>query len=60
MRLRSSPHRRHTPRAQFGIFNPQDLTVEFVAIEYDQMAAAKAVFEAGLPEYLGARLLVGM
>jgi predicted phosphodiesterase len=48
------------PQARFAIFNPLKLTVEFVGIEYDTEGAANAIVEAGLPPYLGARLLHGV
>jgi diadenosine tetraphosphatase ApaH/serine/threonine PP2A family protein phosphatase len=52
--------RNENPLAQFGIFNPAEFTVELASVEYDMEGAAKAILEAGLPEYLAERLLVGM
>ncbi len=47
------------PRAHFGILHPDNLTVEFVKIEYDTKGAAAAIMEAGLPTFLAERLLIG-
>jgi predicted phosphodiesterase len=48
------------PRAQFIIFDPLELTAEFMQVEYDIKGAAGAILAAGLPAYLGERLLVGV
>ncbi|MEA3212230.1 MAG: hypothetical protein QOE70_5287 [Chthoniobacter sp.] len=48
------------PRAQFVIFNPAELAVQFVKVEYDVQGAASAILAAGLPPYLADRLLAGV
>lgn len=48
------------PRAQFLVFDPADLTVEFVRVEYNIDAAAQAIREAGLPAMLANRLYEGL
>ena len=48
------------PRARMAIFNPAELTVEFVKVEYDTLGAAKAILDAGLPPYLAERLIAGV
>ncbi len=52
--------RNEDPRAQFAIFNPEEFTVELVAIDYDIAGAAQAILDAGLPEYLAERLSYGV
>jgi hypothetical protein len=42
------------------IFDPADLTVEFVQVRYDVQAATEAIIEAGLPVELAERLYIGM
>lgn len=48
------------PRARFAVFHPGEMTVEFVKVEYDVEAAAEAIREAGLPEFLAERLMAGV
>ncbi|HEV7402285.1 MAG TPA: metallophosphoesterase family protein [Chthoniobacteraceae bacterium] len=52
--------RNEDPRAQFVIYDPRELTAEFMKVEYDVEGAAGAILAAGLPEYLGERLLYGV
>lgn len=52
--------RNEDPRAQFIIFDPLEMTAEFVQVEYDVAGAAGAILAAGLPEFLGERLLAGI
>lgn len=47
-------------RTCFGIFDSDELTVEFFRIEYDVVKAAKKVEKAGLDNYLVERLLRGV
>jgi predicted phosphodiesterase len=48
------------PRAQFVVFDPSELTIEFVCIEYDVGAASQAIISAGLPKMLAERLYLGL
>lgn len=48
------------PRAQYAILDEDACSVEFVRVEYDTCAAAKAIIEAGLPTYLADRLMEGV
>lgn len=48
------------PRTCFGIFDSDDMTVEFFRIKYDVIKAAKKVEKAGLNTYLVERLLAGV
>jgi diadenosine tetraphosphatase ApaH/serine/threonine PP2A family protein phosphatase len=48
------------PRACYALFDTDSSTLSFRRIEYDVEAAAARVRAAGLPEPLGARLLVGV
>lgn len=48
------------PRARFAVFHPAEMTVEFVQVEYDVEGAAEAIREAGLPEFLAERLVMGV
>ncbi len=48
------------PRACFGIFDSDEMTVEFIRLEYDVLKAAKKVEKAGLEIYLSERLLEGV
>jgi len=47
------------PRASFAILDTASLQCEIRRIQYDIEGAWEAIVEAGLPEYLGERLLVG-
>lgn len=71
--LRLAPGRRHLcnvgsvgqprdqdPRACYALFDSETRTIAFRRVEYDVEAAAARVRAAGLPEQLGARLLVGV
>lgn len=48
------------PDAQLLLFDPEELTVEFLQVPYDIDAAEKAIIDAGLPPELGHRLHFGM
>jgi len=50
--------RNGTPDASFLILD--DNTVYFKKVKYDVKSAAKSILKAGLPEYLAARILVGV
>lgn len=45
------------PRLSFGIFDDKEWTFEVVRLEYDNRKAAEKIWAAGLPRYLGERLL---
>lgn len=47
------------PRAQFAIFDPDEMMVEMVRVPYDVTTAATAILKAGLPARLATRLLHG-
>lgn len=48
------------PRAAYGLYSPEDRTVEFRRIAYDVDCAAAKIRAAGLPEFLAARLYEGV
>ena len=48
------------PRAQFLVFDPDELTIEYVQVEYAVGREVAAIRKAGLPQVLGERLRVGM
>lgn len=48
------------PRAACCVFDPEEKTVTFFRREYDVAAEVEDFFKAGLPEYLGRRLLEGV
>jgi len=48
------------PRACFGIFDSDEMTVEFFRLEYDMHKTADKVQQAGLDTYLAERLLAGI
>lgn len=47
------------PRASFAVLDTNSLQCDIMRIEYDTEGAWEAIVEAGLPDYLGERLLVG-
>jgi len=47
------------PKASFCIFNPDDGTIAFHRCRYDAEAEARDILRAGLPTYLGQRLVEG-
>lgn len=47
------------PRASFAILDTKNLECEIKRVQYDTEGAWEAIVEAGLPDYLGERLLVG-
>ncbi len=47
------------PRASFVIFHEDERKVTTHRLEYDIQAAAKKILDAGLPEVLADRLLIG-
>jgi diadenosine tetraphosphatase ApaH/serine/threonine PP2A family protein phosphatase len=48
------------PRASFGVLNPQEGTFSFYRVEYPVKEAAKAILDRGLPQFLAARLILGV
>jgi diadenosine tetraphosphatase ApaH/serine/threonine PP2A family protein phosphatase len=48
------------PRAQFAVFHPAELRVEFARVEYDVEGASQAILAAGLPDYLAERIKAGV
>jgi len=48
------------PRAQFVVFDSDEMTIEFVQVNYAIGREVSAIRKAGLPEVLGERLRVGM
>ncbi len=48
------------PRLCFVIYDPDAREIEYVRLEYDIDKTAKAIRQAGLPEYLANRLYQGM
>ncbi|RJP70769.1 MAG: metallophosphoesterase [Candidatus Abyssobacteria bacterium SURF_17] len=48
------------PRTCFGIFDSDEMTVEFFRIKYDVLKCARKVEKAGLDTYLAERLLAGV
>ena len=47
------------PRACYVVFDEADYSVTFRRVKYDIASAAKAITDAGLPEYLAERLFLG-
>lgn len=47
------------PRAAFTVYDEERETVRFVRVEYDIQKAAQRIAEAGLPDLLAYRLLLG-
>ena len=45
------------PRLSYGIYDDKERTFEIIRLEYDNQKAARKIIAAGLPEYLGERLL---
>ena len=52
--------RNHDPRLSFGIFDVEAWEYEHITAEYDVDLARKKIIDAGLPAYLGDRLLAGI
>ena len=48
------------PRACYVVIETSDLSATIVRVEYDTKAAAQAIIDAGLPHFLGNRLLSGI
>ena len=46
-------------RASYGIYDTESGKIELIRVNYDINAAADAIKDAGLPEYLGKRLFAG-
>ncbi|MFH1514368.1 MAG: metallophosphoesterase family protein [bacterium] len=46
-------------RASYGMYNTESKKVELIRVKYNIKAAAVAIKEAGLPDYLGDRLFAG-
>lgn len=47
------------PRAAFGVFDSEERVYRLVRVEYDAEKAFRKIIEAGLPPFLGERLLAG-
>jgi diadenosine tetraphosphatase ApaH/serine/threonine PP2A family protein phosphatase len=47
------------PRAAYGLYDTEKKTIEIRRVEYDVNAARAKIVQAGLPHFLGDRLLVG-
>jgi len=47
------------PRASFAVLDTDEMSVEFVRVKYDVLAAKNGVLRAGLPQFLADRLEVG-
>ena len=52
--------RDNDPRAAFGIFDTELMRFSLYRVEYDTKAAAREILRAGLPDYLAARLILGV
>lgn len=48
------------PQARYLLLDPESESVEFRAVDYDVQGAVEAIRQAGLPRYLGDRLLMGI
>lgn len=48
------------PKASFGLFDTESYRYENVRVAYDVEKAARAIKSAGLPDYLGKRLMLGV
>lgn len=48
------------PRTCFGIFDSDEMTVEFFRLKYDILKCARKVEQAGLDTYLAERLMAGV
>jgi diadenosine tetraphosphatase ApaH/serine/threonine PP2A family protein phosphatase len=47
------------PRASFAVLDLEDRSARLVQVEYDLQTARKKIIDAGLPRFLGDRLLLG-
>jgi putative phosphoesterase len=47
-------------RASYAVLDTDDLKATIVRVEYDVRAAAQAIVDAGLPPFLGSRLMSGI
>jgi diadenosine tetraphosphatase ApaH/serine/threonine PP2A family protein phosphatase len=47
------------PRASFAVLDLEDRSARLVQVEYDLHVARRKIIEAGLPRFLGDRLLLG-
>lgn len=47
------------PRASFAVLDLEDRSARLVRVEYDLQTARKKIIDAGLPRFLGDRLLLG-
>ena len=47
------------PRASFGVYDPDEKSVEIVRVEYPVEKAQEKILRAGLPPFLASRLSVG-
>ncbi len=48
------------PRAAFGVFDTEFMRFVLYRVEYDTKTAAREILRAGLPDYLAARLILGV
>ncbi len=48
------------PRAAFGVYDSEEMTVEFLRVDYDVATAQKKILDAGLPAFLAERLARGV
>ncbi len=48
------------PKASFCVFDPEERTIAFQRCEYDAKAEMMDIIQAGLPKYLGERLVEGV
>ncbi len=49
--------RDRNPKLCFGVFDPEELVLEIVRLDYDNRTAADKIRKAGLPELLAVRLM---
>ncbi len=48
------------PRASFGVLDLEERSFHLYKVEYDYKAAAREILRVGLPEFLAARLILGV
>jgi len=51
--------RDENPKASYAIYDPEEGLVQVCRVEYDTQAAAQRIRDAGLPEVLSSRLVMG-
>lgn len=52
--------RDNDPRASFGVFDTEVRRFSIYRVEYDTKSAAREILRAGLPQFLAARLILGV